>query len=259
MILTAENYFSTEANMTYMSVSQFKTFNKCEYLGLQEATGNYERPMSTALLVGSYVDAHFERKLDLFQAKHPELFKRDGSLKAEYIKAEEIISRVERDKMFMRYMDGEKQVIMTGEISGVPIKIKIDVYHPGKAIVDLKIMRDFQPVFVPEMGKLNFVEAWGYDFQAAVYREVVYQNTGHKLPFFIAGATKEETTDIGIFEIPDEVMETALEIFAENIPQYAAIKRGELEPTRCERCDACKLTKELSRVITWEELNDYGN
>ena len=42
----------------------------------------------------------------------------------------------------MEYMSGEKQVIMTGEIEGVPVKIKIDSYHPNKMIVDLKVMSE---------------------------------------------------------------------------------------------------------------------
>lgn len=259
MILSAENYYSTEANMEFMSVSQFKNFLKCEYYGVQEATGNFERPKSTALLVGSYIDAHFEKTLDLFKAQNPELFKRDGSLKAEYVKAEDIISRIERDKMFMDFLDGEKQTIMTGSISGVPIKIKMDVYQPGKRIVDLKVMRDFMPIYVPGAGRLNFIEAWNYDFQAAVYQEIVRQNTGEKLPFFIAAATKEEVPDIGIFEIPDEVTETALLIFADKVNAFDAIKKGELEPERCERCDACKLTKNLTKITTWEELSTIGD
>ena len=41
------------------------------------------------------------------------MFKKDGGLKADYIKANEIIARIERDEYFMRCMSGQKQVIMT--------------------------------------------------------------------------------------------------------------------------------------------------
>ena len=55
MILTNENYFSTEASMEYMSVSQFKAFESCEAAALAEAKGEYKREETTSLLVGKYV------------------------------------------------------------------------------------------------------------------------------------------------------------------------------------------------------------
>ena len=148
-MLTNENYFSLEMQWDYMGVSQFKAFEKCEAAALAEVTGEYERERTTALLVGSYVDAHFEGTLDIFKAKNPDLFTKKGDLKAEYRQAEEIIARIERDPLFVFFMSGEKQVIMTGKIEGVPVKIKIDSYHPGKMIVDLQVMKDVRPIYVP--------------------------------------------------------------------------------------------------------------
>ena len=163
MSLTNENYFSSENQMKYMGVSQFKAFEKCPASALAvEVKGEYVLPKKTALLVGSYVDSHFEGTLDIFKAQHPELFKRDGNLKADYVQAEQIINYLENDDLFMEYMSGEKQVIMTGEIEGVAVKIKVDSLLPDK-IVDLKIMKDFEPIYVPEKGRLNFIEAWEYD------------------------------------------------------------------------------------------------
>lgn len=255
MPLTNENYFSLENQMKYMGVSQFKSFENCQASAYAEATGNYEREETTPLLVGSYVDANFEGTLDIFKAQHPQLFKRDGNLKSEYIKAEQIIERVERDNLFMDYMSGEKQVIMTGVIENVPVKIKIDSYHPDK-IVDLKVMKDFQPMYVPEKGKLNWIEAWRYDLQGAVYQEIVRQNTGKVLPFYIAAVTKEKEPDIGIFEIPQSYLDVELENFKSKVMLYDAIKKGMIEPERCEHCDYCKASKVLSKAVSLEVL-DY--
>lgn len=255
MPLTNENYFTLENQMKYMGVSQFKSFENCQASAYAEATGNYEREETTALLVGSYVDAHFEGTLDVFKAQHPQLFKRDGNLKSEYIKAEQIIERVERDDLFMDYMSGEKQVIMTGVIANVPVKIKIDSYHPDK-IVDLKVMKDFQPIYVPEKGRLNWIEAWRYDLQGAVYQEIVRQNTGKILPFYIAAVTKEKEPDIGIFEIPQSYLDVELEDFKKKVILYDAIKKGMIEPERCEHCDYCKASKVLSEAVSLEVL-DY--
>ena len=118
MILTAENYFSQDAQMQYFGVSQFKSFEKCENCALAELTGNYERAKTTALLVGSYGDAHFEGTLDIFRAQHPELLKRDGTLKSDYVRAEEIINRIESDPLMMKYLEGDKQVIMSANLFG---------------------------------------------------------------------------------------------------------------------------------------------
>ena len=68
-------------------------------------------------------DAHFEGSLDIFKAKHPEIIKKDGDLKAEYKQADYIIQRIERDEVFMKYMAGEKQVIMTGELPECLIRL----------------------------------------------------------------------------------------------------------------------------------------
>ena len=148
MNLTAENYFSQEAQREYMSASQFKAFDRCEASAAAELRGEYVRDESTSLLIGSYIDAYFSGELGQFRMDYPNIFKRDGTLKSEYIQAEDIIQRIESDPMFMKYISGKNQVIMTGEIDGVPVKIKMDSYHPDRAIVDLKIMRDFQPVWV---------------------------------------------------------------------------------------------------------------
>lgn len=251
MVLTAENYHSQEANIEYMSASQVKAFQKCEAAALAELTGEYVREATGALLVGSYVDAHFSNQLDLFKAKHPEIFTRQGDLKAEYRNAEEIISRIERDPFMMKYLAGEKQVIKTAILFDHPFKIMVDSYHPGKAIVDLKVMRDFASVYSPEQGRQTFIEAWGYDLQGAIYQAV----EGNRLPFFIAAATKERVPDIAVIAVPQETLDAALMIVEHMVDNIAAIKDGVVEPTRCEKCDYCKSTKVLAAVTDMADLD----
>lgn len=244
MTLTQRNYFSKKASLEYMSVSQFKAFQKCPAAALAEIKGRYEREKTTALLVGSYVDSYFEGTLAQFKYDNPDIFKRDGTLKNEYLQAEAIIDRIHRDRMFTRFMSGRKQVIMTGEIEGVKVKIKVDSLHKDK-IVDLKVVRDFQNVYVPEMGRVPWFDAWGYDLQGAVYQEIVRQNTGNKLPFYLAAATKEKVTDLDIVELDQDALDFALEKFKRDVEYFDAIKKGAVEPIRCEKCDYCKQTKVL--------------
>lgn len=250
MMLTAENYFSPENQMKYFGASQFKSFMRCEAMALAEIRGEYEWEETSALLVGSYVDAHFEGTLDIFQAKHPVIFTKSGELKSEYRQANYIIGRLERDELFMRYMAGEKQVIKTGELFEIPWKTKIDSYHEGKAIVDLKIMKDFESIWVEGQGRISFVEAWGYDLQGAIYQAI----EGNRLPFFIAGATKQKETDLAVMSIPQEKLDIALAIVRAHIGRFFDVKRGLAEPIRCEKCDYCKRTKVLTEIVSYEEV-----
>ena len=251
MGVNSKNYFSQNNNRKYCGSSQFKAFLKCPAQALAELNGEWKREESIALLVGSYVDSWFEGALDTFKAEHPEIFKRDGSLKAEYIKAEEIIKRVSRDELFMKYMGGQKQAIKTGFIEGVPFKIKIDSYHKGKAIVDLKVIKDFEPLWTEERGiRQSFIEYWGYDFQAAIYQAI----EGEKLPFYICAVTKEAVPDFAVIQIPQPWIDSAMAIIKNEIGLIDAYKRGEIEAPRCEKCAYCRETKKLSRVISADEF-----
>lgn len=261
MVLTAENYYSEEADREYMSVSQFKdfagTYGKlaCEFTALEKVARRWQEDKSTALLVGSYVDSYFEGSLDVFKTENPEIFKKDGGLKADYVKAEEIIKRIERDSYFMKYLSGEKQVIMTGELFGTKWKIKMDSYIPGKAIVDLKVMSSITKLeWVRDLGYLDFVRYWGYDIQGAIYQEIVRQNTGKKLPFYIAGATKEKEPDLRIIHIGDNYLKEALAMVEANMARILRVKNGEATPDRCELCDCCRKTRVLDRPITIDQL-----
>lgn len=248
-MITNENYFSPDNNLAYMGSSQFKQFLSCETMALAEIRGEYVREKSVAMLIGSFVDAHYEQTLHLFKAQNPVIFTQKGELKSEYRQAEYIIARLERDPLFSKYMSGEKQVIRTGTIEGVPFKIKMDSYHPEKAIVDLKIMRDFEGIWKDGL-KLNFIEAWGYDIQGAIYQAV----EGSQLPFFIAAGTKEAEPDLAIISIPQDRLDYCMEIVRNNVKHFDDIKHGLVEPTRCERCEWCKMTKVLTDIIDYAML-----
>lgn len=246
MTLTNDNYYSNEANLEYMSVSQYKQFMSCEAAAMADIRGEYKRPKTTALLVGSYVDSWFEGTLDQFKAENPEIFKKDGSLKADYVQAEEIINFLKNDTMFMEYMDGKKQEIYTAEMFGTPWKIKIDSLHPTK-IVDLKVVRSMERI----MGK-SFVEHWGYDLQMAVYSEVVKRVTGKSLSTFLAVVTKQSPPDKDVISIPQWRREEMLGDVEKNMPRILKVKSGQIQPERCGVCEYCRSTKKLTEPIDFE-------
>lgn len=258
MELTNENYHSVEARMAYMGSSQFKDFMKCESCALVKCKGEVDEKKTTALLVGSYVDAYFSNEMKEFIANTPELFKKDGTLKSDFSKADDIIKSIEEDEMMMKYLGGEHQVIMTGSIAGVPFKIKIDSYFPDKLIVDQKVMASLSPVWDDEERVWkNFVDAFQYQIQGAIYREIVYQNTGKKLPFVLAVATKEEICDKALLQIDDEDLDEALELVKELAPRFQAIKEGKIKPSSCGKCNYCKGNKKVTGIFSYHSLDPY--
>lgn len=254
--LNDSNYFSAEMSMKYFGHTQYLDFSKCEAKALAIAKGEYAQPLTDALLSGLYVDAHFTGNANAFVSHHPEMFKKDGTLKAQYEKVNRAIERAERDDMFMKYISGVPQKIMTGKLFGYDWKIKIDAFHEGKAIVDLKCMKDFEPVFVEGKGRVSFVEGWGYDYQAAIYQAIVKDVTGERLPFIIAGVTKQDPSDIGLFEVPQYMIDSCLKVIEQTIDRYAGIKAGDVEPVRCEKCDYCRDTKVLNSIKTVEMVGE---
>ena len=255
MLLNNDTYFSSEASMYYMGASQFKSFMDCPARTIKEIRGEYQTPETKALLMGSYVDAYFSDEIDGFNALHPEIYKKNGDLKSEYQQCERMIARAEADPLFMEFMSGDHQRIMTGELFGVPYKIKMDSYHEGKMIVDLKCMRDTKPVY--KNGTMQtFIDAWGYDLQMYIYQQIEAQNSedGLPLPCYLAVITKEEEPDIRLIEIPQWKLNGAEALIKHYSPIFQAYKDGELDPPRCEHCAYCRRTKKLDKVETYEEL-----
>ena len=255
-ILTNSSYFTPEAARDYWSVSQFKTFDRCEACGLASLNGEYKAETSTALLVGSYVDAYFtgdKGTLAKFAIDHPEIFKKDGSLESEFRQAETMIEAVKRQDLAMEYLRGETQVIMSAELFDVPWKIKIDV-HGGNRIVDLKTVKDFKPLYKEGFGWMDWVSYWGYDIQGAVYQQIekLYSGRLEPLPFYIVAVTKEKVPDVKVIHIPQYMLDTALKVVESKIDRLDLVKHGEIEPERCEVCDYCKQTKVLTEPEEYE-------
>lgn len=272
--LNEENYYSTEMNMKYVSASQYKMFfnpykNCCEAAALAEIVGKFERPITDSLLIGSYVDEALTGNLERFKAEHPEIISTrgdsKGELKATYKQAEKMISRAKADALFMSYVSGGKhQVIYTGSIEGVPVKIKIDhvAFKNGQpvAIVDLKTVKSMYETFrVKDSGEyLSWVERWHYDVQGALYQEIFYQNTGLKLPFYLAAISKDKTESVAhprlkIIQIPQTKLDERMMEVKRNIGKIQALKEGKMLPINCGTCDYCADTLPCE-VISMDEL-----
>ena len=251
MTLTSENYYSRSANLAYFSVSQFKSFLDCEAAAMAELKGEYTPQKGRALLLGSYVDEMLtgtpESQREFIIENESDLFKKNGDLYADVMQAAETVERIRAQPLMMKYLDGEHQTIMTGEIEGVPFKGKFDCYRPGKFIADLKYLKDFRSPNLFE----NAISYYGYITQGAVYRELVKQNTGDILPFYLVIATKQEPADLAVVEVSDYDLNEALDALKKRIVRFQNIKTGSVKPERCEShdCPFCRGTKILTDII----------
>lgn len=277
MKLTNKNYYGAKANQDFMSVSQFKQFQRCEAMALAELNGEYERPKSKALLLGSFVDEMLtgtkksqinfvvENRAEIFQKSSKlskctdeelsvllndyslDVFNADNKPYSEIVQALDTIEKIKKQPLMMQHFKSKHQTIMTGEIAGVPFKIKMDNYKPNEFIADGKYMSSLRSpnLFEP------MVKYWGYDLQGAVYQEIVYQNTGKRLPFYLDIATKETPSHLAVAEIKQYDLDEALETVKALAPRYQAIKNGEIEPERCGEydCHYCTETNIITEPI----------
>lgn len=268
--LTAENYYSRQANFAYMSASQFKEFEKCEAAAMAHLRGDYEPPQTKALLLGSFVDAWFSGEFNAFVAAHPEIRRQSGQNAGEFLadfqKAVEACERLERQPLIKALLSGRHQVIKTGRIAGVPFKCKVDslvsadkarricekfpevkklIPFGGQIIVDLKYMGSLESVWDDETQcRISFAQYWGYDIQGAIYQYLVRREP----PFVLVGTTKETfPRDFAIY-IPDGDLQNALADVEARAPRYQAIKTGRIAATRCGHCPYCRATERITAI-----------
>lgn len=242
MKLTERNYYGINANKKYFSVSQYKDFAKCEAMAMAKISGEYKQVSTKAMLIGAFVDSYFDGTLDKFIKENPSVFTQKKELRSEFKKANEIIGRIVDDPLFMQFLGGEKQKIVTFEMFDVPWKMKMDSYLPGVCITDLKVTANFRSL-----------PCWRYDLQGAVYQKGIETVTGERLPFYLAVATKERVIDLDIFQITQGVLDTALQEIKQNIKRFSAVKSGLVPPDFCGRCDYCKRVKK-SKIRNYTEL-----
>lgn len=250
MGLTNETYFDKDE---YMTVSQFKSYQKCEIMGISP----FGEP-TDAMLIGSYVDAFVEGTLDEFKEKHPEIISSKGAtkggLKKDFVKADEICDYISNNEVFMQFMSGDKQTIMNGFINDIPFKIKMDSYSKGIAINDLKVMR----TVTNDNGEYyDFITKWGYDIQLACYQEIVRQNTGEQLPCFICAVTKETPINSVIINIPQYVLDKALYIVESQIERFYEVKIGNENAIGCGKCNYCISLRKNTPIISMEDLAGF--
>lgn len=259
MNLNKNNYYGIEADNYYMSVSQFKSFCKCEAKAMAKLKGEWKDDNQDALLIGYYVHSWSEGTLEEFRKEHIEMFKKDGSIYAKYEMADKMINTLANDELISKVREGQKEVIMTAEIFGVPWKCMIDIYNPDKkVIVDLKTTREIHKKYWNEDERRfqNFIEYYDYLLQMAMYAEIdrINRNSDeYFLPHIIA-VSKENVPDkavifLGTDFIKDKLLEVEIKM-----DRVMKVKSGIENPIGCGKCDYCKSIKQLNNVVHYQDL-----
>lgn len=191
------------------------------------------------------MDSFFEGTMDKFEKTH-KVFGRNGKRYADFEIVETAYNRIMADKEMRRLCTGKQQKIFTGEICGIKFKIMIDSLLPKEAIVDRKLIKNFDDFW--EGGeRIPFWKKWGYDIQAYIYQEIYRQNTGKTLPFRLAVVTKEAIPNIEVFEFSDETIQNAKGIVEELIQSFDDVKIGLEEPYACGECEYCRSKKRIDK------------
>jgi hypothetical protein len=216
--------------------------------------------------MGNYVHSHFEspEAKKKFLATNPEMFKKDLTLKSDYVDADEMIATLEADEYCMYMLQGDSEVIVTAELFGLPWKVKFDKYRPEKRrIVDIKTTKSIREhdwmVKDGQNIKANFLEVRDYLMRAAVYCEVERIASGREpgdwLDFYIVAVSKEDPPDKAVISLidPYRYAEELAKIEA-NMTRIKLLKSGSLQPVRCEKCDYCRSTKKVEKALHYSEL-----
>lgn len=279
MQITEANYFSKEVRNKYLDVSTFKDFigtpakEGCESRALAALSGEYEEEKSTALLLGSLFDEMLlgtPKSLMMFKADNPQLFSSKGPtkgmLKSEFQIVNQMADRCRQDSKFMKYLEGEHQKIMTGTLFGMDWRIKIDNYIEHKAIVDLKSTEDIRKSYYStSVGRCNAFIYYDYILQAAIYQEIVFQNTGERLPFYFNCVSKQKITDLDVIFVDNQTLHDRIygndfyPGIANEVENIRLLMNGDVEPTSCNHCSYCLPKKKIERPIHFLELEGELN
>lgn len=253
--ISKENYYTPEADLNTFSVSQYKLFKQCEAKALAKVKGEYRQADNDAFLLGKYVHSWSEGTLEEFKNENPALFSTRGAtkgqLKSSFMVANKMIETLEKDSVCMKFLEGEKEVLIQGELFGVKWRGMVDILNINKGFfADLKTT---QGIYKKYSG-FNFIENYGYIEQMAVYRELIKQQFGKDLIPYIVAVTKEDIPDKAVIRIDKGYTDSKLQEMEFYTERFQAIKEGKVDPVGCGSCDYCKSVNKISRILSLSDL-----
>lgn len=270
--LTQENYYG---DTSYLTNSRYKRYQQCQAKAFAVDNGSWvEDRDETALLLGNYVHSYFEspEAHEQFLAEHGEKLlaktgKNKGNLKADFIIGDKMIESLKNDDGFANLYHGfpddevQKEMIVFGEIEGVPVKGKLDSVNLTRGyFVDLKTMKSIynkewsEELRMKVPAAVNNILGFGYHGQLGLYRELLQEMTGQDFRPYIVAVSKENVPDKDILKIDDEWLDEGLAKLKSDIVEVWAVIQGKQKPIECGHCDYCRSQKKLSAVVSLNDL-----
>ena len=270
--LTQENYYQDTSCLSY---SRYKRYKQCQAKAYAVDNGKWvEERDETPLLLGNYVHSYFEsaEAHEKFMAENGDKLlakagKNKGKLKSDFIIGDKMIDSLKEDDGFNRLYHGypddkvEKEMIVYGEIEGVPVKGKLDSVNLSRGyFVDLKTMKS---IYVEEWNAelrkrvpaaVNNILNFGYHGQLGLYRELLKQMIGQEFRPLIVAVSKENVPDKDILKIDEEWLEDGLGNLKADIVEVWDAIQGKQKPKSCGHCDYCRSQKKLNAVISLNDL-----
>ena len=266
-LLDEKQYFNSEYNKKYISVSQVKQKIDCEFALVESLVDPWQDDdESKAFRVGKYIHSwnESEKAFLEFQEKNKgHIYKKNNDKYSEYANADKAIEIIKKDDGIMQMINSsEKEVVMIENIyynnKVYPIKIRIDGINMDKGyFYDLKYLKDKGNLFVESKRQfLPVLEARWYLMQMAVYSMIISKRlkTDFFNPFIIM-ITKEIYPDLRVVQFAkdkyqlDEFVAKYTKDFLDNLEDLQALKNGEKKPRRCEYCKYCITRKETNHIF----------
>lgn len=268
MILDRDNYYSPEADMAYMSCSQYQAFCECEAREMAILQGRWAPEEKEAFLVGNYFHTYFEGKeahRQFVEDNADRIFKKQTKAQAAagifekyapFAVADKMIAVACNDPVIQSLLEipGENEKILTGEIFGVPWRIRMDKYcSDSRLVIDYKTVANiWETKWSDELHmRASFIDNYGYMFRATIYSEIEKQAAqSQKDPqFLIVAISKQDPPDKEVLLLNHKQRyEYELEKVRDKLPKIMAVKEGRVRPARCGMCDYCRATKRLEGI-----------
>lgn len=270
--LTQENYYQDTSRLSY---SRYKRYKQCQAKAYAVDNGIWvEERDETPLLLGNYVHSYFEspEAHEKFMAENGNKLlaktgKNKGNLKSDFIIGDKMIESLKDDDGFNRLYHGyssdkvEKEMIVYGEIEGVPVKGKLDSVNLSRGyFVDLKTMKSiYSEEWNADLRKrvpaaVNNILNFGYHGQLGLYRELLKQMTGREFRPLIVAVSKENVPDKDILKIDEDWLVEGLGNLKADIVEVWDVIQGKQKPKSCGHCDYCRSQKKLNAVISLNDL-----
>lgn len=249
--LTRDNYHSPEAVQRYLSASAIKTARRCENRWWAERNGLYIQDDTSSLVAGRLFESVVCDELEAIPAECISTRgATKGELKAEYRNVISCADAIKNQPMLYDIIQrSQKQVIMTGTLFGAPVRVMTDLIDTDGSIYDLKLMRDFLPIWDDnEERYVEWWQYWYYHIQMYIYREIAKQN-GLNPPRVGLIAASRSNADIQAITFKDDTLLTAQSDTQYTINRMLDIINGMEQPVKCGNCPYCIETKKIDRFM----------